>query len=530
MWEYVVNSLQYVDPATVPQVDVVLDVKARTITISDNGSGMDHAGLEHFFTMHAENRERRKGVPGRGKFGTGKSAAFGIGTALTVETVRDETRQVVYVDYDMIKAADGADVPLEFKVVDEPVHGVPNGTTITISGVAVKLTREPVVSLIERHLSAFRTGSPVVAVNGRVCEILRPQATVTRTFTPAANLAEKLGDITLTILAAVAPLEAGHRGVQVTVGQGNLVAIEAAGVDAKEYGNRLFGEVDCPALDDPQYEPISAYGNNRDLLLNKTHPVAMALTAFIGASLEQVRSELVEEAKKARADADAQRLKATTNAIASLLNADLLAMRDRLEAPLGNIRQRTPLPASAAGPDADETSKAVDPEGEEPGVHNGTLGTNEGTGDPNPEPEATPDTTPDQHPGGDPASPAGTADPQGTDRVTPAGGKGQARPRGGMQVETGHLGKDYDRSHWDKEARAITINLDHPVVQAARAVEDAEATFRRLCYEIAFTAYAVALADLQLERDPAMDASDAMYEVRAALTRVWRHAEALYAV
>lgn len=58
------------------RVSVVLNPKAKTVTISDNRTGMDHVGIEHFSTMHGENRERRKGVPGRGKFGTGKSAAF----------------------------------------------------------------------------------------------------------------------------------------------------------------------------------------------------------------------------------------------------------------------------------------------------------------------------------------------------------------------------------------------------------------------------------------------------------------------
>lgn len=81
----------------------------------------------------------------------------------------------------------------------------------------------------------------------------------------------------------------------------------------------------------------------------------------------------------------------------------------------------------------------------------------------------------------------------------------------------------------DKSSRVITINLDHAVVVAARGLGDDEVAFRRLCHEIAFTAYAVALADLQLERDDAMDASDAMHEVRHALERVWRRAEGLYA-
>ena len=47
------------------------------------------------------------------------------------------------------------------------------------------------------------------------------------------------------------------------------------------------------------------------------------------------------------------------------------------------------------------------------------------------------------------------------------------------------------------------------VVKAAKALPDDEATFRRLSFEIAFTTYTIALAELQFERDPALSSSDA---------------------
>src|SRR5438552_193615 len=72
VWEYVVNSLQYLDPGQRPKVIVTIDTKGRRIRIADNGRGMDTAGLRHFFTMHAENLDRQRGAPGRGVFGTGK--------------------------------------------------------------------------------------------------------------------------------------------------------------------------------------------------------------------------------------------------------------------------------------------------------------------------------------------------------------------------------------------------------------------------------------------------------------------------
>jgi HSP90 family molecular chaperone len=92
IWEYVLNGLQYVDAGTNPTVHVRLDSKARKVRISDNGRGMTLDGLQNFFVMHGENLDRKAGTPGRGRFGTGKSAAFGIGDLLRVTSVRDSRR------------------------------------------------------------------------------------------------------------------------------------------------------------------------------------------------------------------------------------------------------------------------------------------------------------------------------------------------------------------------------------------------------------------------------------------------------
>jgi HSP90 family molecular chaperone len=78
VWEYVANGLEYVDEGTQPVVNVKLDNSKKRITITDKGRGMDLDGLRNFFVMHGENIDRKEGRPGRGRFGTGKSAAFGI--------------------------------------------------------------------------------------------------------------------------------------------------------------------------------------------------------------------------------------------------------------------------------------------------------------------------------------------------------------------------------------------------------------------------------------------------------------------
>lgn len=523
VWEYVVNSLQYVDPGTVPHVRVTVDVPGKKVTLEDNGSGMDHGDLRHFFTMHGENKQRRIGLPGRGKFGTGKSAAFGIGSKLTVSTTKSGKRQTVELSRSTIDASDGTLVPVKFLEENVDAAGDPNGTTVVISGIGVRLAREPIVALIERHLSAWQ-GSPVVTVNGRVCEIVRPTAAITKVFKPTLAQAALIGDIELTVKAAAAPLEDIHRGVQVTIGRDNLVAVETAGVDTKEYGKYLFGHINCAELDSEKYDPVAAYTNDRSMKLNPAHPVVQALIPFIGASLEVVRQELVEGGRRAKADADRRRLKETTGKIEAILNADLKEFRDRVEG-VGNPRRGAPLPApDTTGVDT-STSTVIDPDGDQTGRTEGEG--SEGTGKPFPKPGPDPKEFP---PVADPEGKRGaTIDPEGDQLVGPAG-DGRPRLRGGLAIDYDHYGAEYDRYRWDQDERKIIINLDHPVVKLARELPDDEATYRRLIWEIAFTAYAVALADLQFERDPARDSSDATYEIREALRRVWSNAGALYAV
>lgn len=94
VWEYVVNGLQYSEPGVSPLVRVSVETSPRRIRIADNGRGMDREGLAQFFTLHAENQDRVAGKPGRGYFGTGKSAAFAIANVLRLDTVRNGRRSM----------------------------------------------------------------------------------------------------------------------------------------------------------------------------------------------------------------------------------------------------------------------------------------------------------------------------------------------------------------------------------------------------------------------------------------------------
>src|SRR6266542_4009152 len=135
-WEYISNGLQYVDPGTSPRVDVVVDTKQKRMVVSDNGRGMTLADLQNFFVMHGENVDRKQGRAGRGRFGTGKSAAFGIADVLRITTVREGKRSIVELtraDIDAAREGDGPveRVPVRVLLAEEATSEL-NGTMIEI--------------------------------------------------------------------------------------------------------------------------------------------------------------------------------------------------------------------------------------------------------------------------------------------------------------------------------------------------------------------------------------------------------------
>lgn len=516
-WEYVVNSLQYLDKGISPVISVEVTPKRKTIAIADNGRGMTASDLKHYFTMHGENRERRAGRAGRGKFGTGKAAAFGIGSSLQIDTIRGGLRNVVALSRQGIDASDGSDIPLDWLVRNETSSGS-NGTIVTIGEISLqRIEVAPIIEYVERHLAVFRASNPSVAVNNHVCEYREPRIVRTETYQPSPKQAAVIGDVELIVNVAQAPLSEAEQGVYVTAGLGNLVAIERAGVDRKEFGSYLFGEIDCSALEQ-HASPIEPYDMTRSLQLNPKHPVVAVLVGFIGSKLEEVRSEIAAEHKKARQGEQARRLAAESAKIAEALNNDFREQQRRLS-DIRTVASRQGGAAKLFGegsPGSDEPDAWV--EGlDEPGIvstrNTGSRVGNGGGRD-----------TPD-------IKRAGERSKEGPDSVSPAGGEGtrRTRPRGGFQVDFRNLGADGNRSEYDEKSMTILINLDHPVVAAALAdgvVEDP--VFRRLAYEIAFSEYAMALGYETAKTDPAIAADDLLYEVRASLNRIARAAVALY--
>lgn len=515
VWEYVVNSLQYLDEGVTPNVQVDVEPKQRQIRITDNGRGMSAADLQGFFTMHGENIDRKRGRPGRGKFGTGKSAAFGIARTLRVDTVRNGKRNVVELDRKQIDSSDGSSIPITWITKDE-ASNAPNGTLIVIQDIVLeRIATAPIIEYIERHLQVFRARLPQVAVNDHVCTYREPTVAERHEFRPNEEQMKVLGDVVMAVKVAAAPLPENEQGIAVTAGLGNLVAIETGGIERKEMGNYLFGDVDVPSLEDGS-STIEAYDPSRSLKLNLNHPVAMALVQFIGTHLDEIRRQQVAKLRDAKKSEEARRLANLADKIADLLNEDFKEVSARLEA----IRSVTSKSGHARGHTASSTAGA-EPEGYVEGLT--TPGTVEVE-----VPERTGSgrkrkTRPYLPPPGSP-------DRDGNAAVDPSGGTGKRRnPRGGFSVDYRNLGADDNRSRYDENSLTILINLDHPVLKNALAggsIEDM--SFKRLSYEIAFSEYAIALGYVKAKQDPDMPSDDLLFEVRSTLNRVSARGAALY--
>lgn len=517
VWEYVVNSLQYVDRGTAPRAQVAVKPRLREIEISDNGRGMSGEELEHYFRMHGENLDRSRGRPGRGKFGTGKSAAFGIAKTFRVDTRRNGLRNVVELTRDMIDRSSGDSIPLSWQIRNE-VTSLPNGTVVTISDIVLARINTPsIIEYIERHLQAFRAVGPEVAVNDHICEYREPAVSEAFSFRPSPKQAAVLGDVELTIKVAQAPLPESDQGITITAGLGNLVAIEKAGIERKEFGSYLFGDVDVPNLERSD-SPLEPYDSSRSLSLNLAHPVPSALIPFIGSKLEEVRLKLVNKEREARKNEQARRLAKEADKIAEILNQDFDTVRQRLS----EIRSASSAMGSAnstfggsqqGGSEPTDWVKGLETPGDVAKVGGSTVGS--GGKKRNPPSVAA----------------SGTPAEDGKSSVDPTGGTDgkRKRPRGGFRVDYKNLGRDEPRSVYDPPSIAILINLDHPVVSAAigdGGVE--EVAFRRLSYEIAFSEYAMALAYETAQQDPDIPADDLIYEVRSSLNRISVAAAALY--
>lgn len=517
-WEYVSNALQYVDTGVSPRVKVTLDGAKKRMTIQDNGRGMSWDDLSNYFVMHGENLDRKAGRAGRGRFGTGKSAAFGIANTLRVTTVRNGKRSKVELRRaDIESQTSGDGVPVRTLEREVPTNA-PNGTLVEIEQIGSRsLDQAGIIRNTERHLARWPRGI-VVQINQHECEFHEPATSRTVTFKAEGDFLSALGDVELTVKVAKAPLEEELRGVSIYC-NGVWYETTLAGGAGKEMAHYIFGDLDVPQLEKDTSLP-APFDMSRSMQLNAANPLVAQIYAFISQKVESVRRELAEAERKRKVGEEAKKLSKQAAEIAQILNDDFSANQERI----AKAKARAGLGADA-GPQVKPSGEGDD-----------TLISGDEVRATVVAPADTPEqpSGPSTPQGGDaalerPAVEAGGADdPKQGQNAGSAGNK--TRSSGGFSVKFEAMGAEEYRAKYQRDERAIYINLDHPQFVAALTLGSLEdTTFRRLSYEVAFTEYSMALAFEKAAVGDYLDADEPIDDIRRTLHRVSLKGAALYA-
>src|SRR5438477_2415128 len=518
VWEYVSNGLQYVNPGTNPVVRVTLDSQKKKIVITDNGRGMDWSGLQNFFVMqgenmHGENIDRREGRPGRGRFGTGKSAAFGIGATLRITSVSKGKKSTVELNRHDIEAMTSEDpIPVK-KIEKEVATSQHNGTMVEIEGVHLRaLDQAGIIHYTERHLAKWPKNA-MVFVNNHECEFEESPVKEERRFRAEGPTKDVLGDVELVIKVSKAPLEQDLRGISI-FSNGVWHETTLAGSENREMAQYIFGELEVPKLDKDK-SPIAPFDVSRSMRLNPENELVRTLYAFIGQKVEEVRRALTEEDKKRKSEEEMKRLAQQAAEIARVINEDFDAFRQQV----AKVRAK-----STGGIDAYRST--LNGGGEDSDVLFGSELPAELVVPPGPAPGPGPGPSPLPVPRGPVVTPA---DPDAEKLGRPAGGSGGRKPKGGFRVQFKSMGAESHRALYERDDRTIYINLEHPQLVAAIGSGDTDdPVFRRLAYEVAFSEYAIALASELEARGHYIDPSDPIVDIRLTLNRLARKAALLY--
>jgi len=544
VWEYVSNAID--NPGEREAIHVEVRIARERIVIKDNAAGMTRDDLNRFFTMHGENLKRAEGKKVRGRFGTGKCAAFGIASRLRVETVRAGRLNVVELDRADIGASGGGGIPVRDITVDAPTRAE-TGTTILISALHTKQLEIPnVIRYIERHLGRQHQ-IHTVTVNDHLCELEEPITSAVRQFAAPAPVAARLGAITATIKVSPTPLDPETAGIDV-FSYGNWHDTTLAGLPVNELTRRLFGEVEVPLLE--EYEgPFPPFDNTRNNTLSPQNPLVAMLFGWLSACLREMLTALEGEEAERKRSSEAKALRTEAGRIERILNEDFRSLQIALER-----GRKTPTPAVAwgqeegvemRGPDDVSPFIATDAAGmipldnaaamslmdsdapfvpmAETGEGNplqapDSPGPGDGSGEPGaPPPEGADGTGADVLP--DPHALVGTGEERAAQREI------ALRPRrlSGFGLDFRNETTSAPRSRYEETTKTIVINLDHPQLKAARKLgPQASAAFRQMSYELAFVEYALALGNEHLRRDPLISGEDALYEIRETINRVTR--------
>ncbi len=519
VWEYVSNSLD--NPRNSEPVVCEVSISKNRILVKDNASGMSQEDLKRFFQMHGENIQRAVGRLVRGRFGTGKCAAFGIADVLRVETVKDGFKNVVELHRTGIEEArTGEPFPVKEIVIDEFTVESP-GTIIEITNINLSRNRIDVkgsIDYVERHLGRHQQVHSVI-INGHLCQYQEQSFVREEQFQVPSNLKDTLGNVVCIIRVSPTPLSSALNGIDI-LSNGIWHETTLVELGGKEMVQYIFGEIDVPALE-LDNSPIPSFDNTRSGCLNPENQLVRVLYSWLQDCIENVRLQLVKEERQRRASEEAKRLSEQAQQIAEVLNEDFEAYRRELARASASAGHEVgPLTALRDLIGGEDSSEVLPGEGEE----ESSL---QEAGAPHKDGESGDGLPRD---GEEPRTGLDFVSGQSAGSSSRVSSKGRKSRRGGFSIDYRNETEDAPRSRYEGDTKIIVINLDHPQVNASIGGDGLEnQAFRQLSYEIAFTEYALAIPhELADKLGEYYDAIEAIAEVREIVDRISRRTADLF--
>ncbi len=318
------------------KVQFIIDHTQRKIIFHDEHPLMGMSSnfiYNNFFNIHGQNISRKRYINVRGKHGTGKSAAFGIGAEyLLVDSIYREKRTTIKSTLESLQNEDTEAAELDVVNDDESVNII-NGTTIELKLPNKKYLELRAITsallhiqkVFGKHLNSYKVDFIEIHNKGQKQEdriIYQPRESVyEKEYSVPQEIAAVIGQTYLIVKRAAEPMEdTEEKGITIT-SNGYAKEQTMFGLDNEPYSNHFFGEWEIPKLDEYKgHNPPSL--STRELKLNRENELVKVIYEFGKKILSEEIKNFAKNERIRKQDETLTKLSNMANELANILNDD----------------------------------------------------------------------------------------------------------------------------------------------------------------------------------------------------------------
>ncbi|MDO8462345.1 MAG: ATP-binding protein [Deltaproteobacteria bacterium] len=340
------------------KIEITIDNKDSKLRFVDEHQlmGMSQDVLfKSFFNLHGENISRKRSIFVRGKYGTGKTAAFGIGAEeLIVDTISNGKRNKIRA---LKKDLLAGNTNLISEIVDQSTSDTA-GTVIEIKSVKPKYISERSIESAKKHIQkllGYRLDmyNIVLVIRARDGEERAekltyepPTAVYEKIYEPSNPLKKFTGNTKLIIRRSADPLSEDVRGISIT-SNGYPREITLFGLEREKFADRFFGEWEIPSLD--TYEGDNPpFLSTRELKLNRENELVKLLFDFGKEIISQEIKDFAQDERQRKQDEDTKKLSNIAEELSTILDEDF-KQYDSVEKSGDGRRKEAPCEDGGAG-------------------------------------------------------------------------------------------------------------------------------------------------------------------------------------